>query len=61
LYALYLYKFYNCKKLIDKNSFYWYFHVVIKAKRRIGPHDKDVISVIIDSLLGDFYSSKRYV
>jgi hypothetical protein len=22
LYALYLYKFYNCKKLIDKNSFY---------------------------------------
>jgi hypothetical protein len=63
LYALYLNKFDKYKKLFEKqkNYFYRYFHVVVKAKRRIGPHNKDVISVIIGSLLGDSYGSKRYV
>jgi len=61
LHTLYLDKFYKYKRLIEKSSFYRYFHVVIKAKRRIGPHDKDVISVITGSLLGNSYASKRYV
>lgn len=63
LYALYLNKFDKYKILFEKNknSFYRYFHIVVRAKRRIGPHDKDVISVIIGSLLGDSYGSKRYV
>jgi len=61
LYALQLDKFEKYKRLYEKNSFYRYFHVIVKAKRRIGPHDKDVISVIIGSLLGNCYGSKRYV
>ena len=36
------------------------FHTYVKSKNRIGPHDKDVISIIIGSLLGDCYGSKRY-
>jgi len=61
LYTFYLDKLNKYKSLYEKNSFYRYFHVLVKAKRRIGPHDKDVISVIIGSLLGDSYGSKRYV
>jgi hypothetical protein len=61
LYALYFDKFYKYKRLFKKNSFCRYFYVVVKAKRRIGPHDKDVISVIVGSLLGDSYGSKRYI
>jgi len=61
LYALYLGKFDKYKRLHEKNSFYRCFHNIVKAKRRIGPHDKDIISVIIGSLLGDSYDSKRYV
>ena len=60
LYTLNLDKF-NKYKGWEENSFYRYFHVVVKAKRRIGPHDKDIISVIIGSLLGDSYGSKIYV
>jgi len=37
------------------------FHTVVKARNRIGPHDKDIISVLIGSLLGDGYANKRYV
>lgn len=61
LYVLFLDKFDRCKKLFGKNNFYRCFYILVKAKRRIGPHDKDVISVIIGSLLGDSYGSKRYV
>jgi len=61
LYTFYLDKLSKYKSLYEKNSFYRYFHVLVKAKRRIGPHDKDVISVIIGSLLGDSYGSKKYV
>jgi LAGLIDADG DNA endonuclease family protein/cytochrome c oxidase subunit II-like protein len=61
LYSLYLDKLDKDKRLFEKNYFYRFFHVVVKAKRRIGPHDKDVVSVIIGSLLGDSYGNKRYV
>jgi len=55
--------FYNDNKFLkkNKNSFLKLnnFHTLVKAKNRIGPHDKDVISVIIGSLLGDAYGNKR--
>ena len=37
------------------------FHTRVKAASRIGPHNIDVVSVIIGSLLGDCYASKRSV
>lgn len=37
-----------------------HFHINnIRAKNRIGPHDKDILSVIIGSVLGDAYLSNR--
>jgi ubiquinol-cytochrome c reductase cytochrome b subunit len=41
-----------------------YFYVKSKVKRfkgiyRIGPHNKDIISIIFGSLLGDAYAEKR--
>src|SRR5260370_4728349 len=37
-----------------------YYHVSnIRAVNRIGPHNEDVLSVIIGSLLGDGYANKR--
>ena len=35
------------------------FHTRVRAASRIGPHNLDVISVIVGSLLGDCYASKR--
>ena len=37
------------------------FHTKVKASSRIGPHNKEVISVIIGSLLGDSYASARTI
>ncbi len=37
------------------------FHTRVRAINRIGPHNHDVISVIVGSLLGDCYASKRSV
>ena len=37
------------------------FHTRMKAGSRIGPHNQDVISIIIGSLLGDSYANKRSV
>jgi hypothetical protein len=37
------------------------FHTRVKAATRIGPHNHDVISVIVGSLLGDCNASKRSV
>ncbi len=31
----------------------------MRSKNRIGPHNQDVISVIIGSLLGDSYANNR--
>lgn len=43
---------------IYKNQ-YSKFHTKVKAKSRIGPHNSDIISVLIGSLLGDCYVSNR--
>lgn len=65
LYILYKNKFNFCYKLIKKSSLSLFninnFHTLVKAKNRIGPHDKDVISVIMGSLLGDAHGNKRFV
>lgn len=37
------------------------FHTRVKAASRIGPHYEDVISVIVGSLLGDYYANSRSV
>lgn len=36
-----------------------YFHQRIRAKNRIGPHNSDVMSVLVGSMLGDGYCSYR--
>jgi len=55
----FFYKSIKIKKssLFKLNSF----HTLVKAKKRIGPHNKDVISVIIGSLLGNAYGNKIFV
>ena len=48
--------FYNIKSLQEQR----FYHIVkIRAINRIGPHNEDVLSVIIGSLLGDGYANKR--
>jgi len=37
------------------------FHTRVKAASRIGPHNLDVLSVVIGSLLGDCYANRRSV
>lgn len=37
------------------------FHTKIRASSRIGPHNKDILSVIIGSLLGDAYANSRII
>jgi hypothetical protein len=56
-------KFYNYNKGIKNNILFKLssFHTWVKSKNRIGPHDEDVISVIVGSLLGDAYGNKRFV
>ena len=34
------------------------FHTRVKAASRIGPHNQEVLSVIIGSLLGDSYANR---
>ena len=36
------------------------FHTVVKAKNRIGPHDQEILSLIIGTLLGKGIS-ERYI
>jgi hypothetical protein len=63
LYIICMNKFSFYYKSIKKSSLFKInnFHTLVKAKNRIGPHNKDVISVIIGSLLGDAYGNKRFV
>jgi len=35
------------------------FHTKVKASKRIGPHNEDIISVLVGSLLGDCYGNRR--
>jgi hypothetical protein len=37
------------------------FHTKIRASSRIGPHNQDVLSVVIGSLLGDAYANARTI
>jgi ubiquinol-cytochrome c reductase cytochrome b subunit len=37
------------------------FHTKIRASSRIGPHNQDVLSVVIGSLLGDAYGNARTI
>jgi len=37
------------------------FHTRVKSASLIGPHHEDVISVIVGSLLGDYYANSRSV
>lgn len=37
------------------------FHTKIRASSRIGPHNQDILSVIIGSLLGDGYANARTI
>jgi hypothetical protein len=37
------------------------FHTKVKASKRIGPHNEDVISVLVGSLLGDCYGNRRSI
>jgi hypothetical protein len=32
----------------------------IRAKKRIGPHNEDIISVLVGSLLGDAHAERLY-
>ena len=35
------------------------FHTKVKASKRIGPHNEDVLSLLIGSILGDAYGNRR--
>ncbi len=46
-----------CENLVSARLF----HTKVKASSRIGPHNQEVFSVIIGSLLGDSYASARSI
>nr|UED14366.1 hypothetical protein [Ophiocordyceps sp.] len=52
-----LFKYRNSYNLSFKNKF----HTKVRASKRIGPHNEEVISVIIGSLLGDGYANARTI
>lgn len=37
----------------------YYFHTIVRAKNRIGPHNEEIISVLIGLLLGGGYANNR--
>lgn len=51
-------KYYNYFKNFHFRKFHTNF---VRAKNRIGPHDKDIISLIIGLLLGDGHCNKRII
>jgi LAGLIDADG DNA endonuclease family/Cytochrome C oxidase subunit II, transmembrane domain len=62
-YMLCLNKFYSYNEFFKKRFLFISknFHTLVKANKRIGPHNEDIISAIIGSLLGDGYGNKRYI
>jgi hypothetical protein len=38
-----------------------HFHTKVRASKRIGPHNSDILSVIVGSLLGDCYANRRSI
>ena len=61
LYTLHTIKNTNRMRIVNTevNLFINCFHTYLRTSKRIGPHDEDIISIIIGSLLGDAYGSKR--
>jgi len=53
--------FTTCFIRLHAVSFNKTFHTKVRASNRIGPHNEEVISVIIGSLLGDSYLSARTI
>ena len=53
-------KNYSSFQLIKIQSFR-FFQTKVSSHLRIGPHNKDVLSVIIGSLLGDCYANSRTI
>jgi hypothetical protein len=51
-------KYYNYFKNFHFRKFHTNF---VRAKNRIGPHDKDIISLIVGLLLGDGHCNKRII
>lgn len=44
----------------EKRTFKRFFFTKMNRINRIGPHNLDVISLLVGRLLGDRYASKRY-
>ena len=53
------YKIASHKSLSSNCHHSRWFHTRVKSTSRIGPHNLDVISVLIGSLLGDAHANKR--
>lgn len=51
----------NSKVNLNNLQFKRSFHTKMRASNRIGPHNTDILSVIIGSLLGDAYANARTV
>ena len=49
--------FNNCNNLCFNKTF----HTKVRASNRIGPHNEEVISLVIGSLLGDAYANARTI
>jgi hypothetical protein len=51
----------RCICMIMHNLYIRTFHIRIRAASRIGPHNKDIIEIIVGSLLGDSYGNRGSV
>jgi hypothetical protein len=54
-------KLYKNNQKVFSLEFKRTFHTKIRASSRIGPHNQDVLSVVIGSLLGDSYANARTI
>jgi uncharacterized membrane protein YgcG len=56
-----LYSGFKLNKINNKIGFSRTFHTKVRASKRIGPHNEEILSVIIGSLLGDAYANARTI
>ena len=56
-----LYHISSSKHKLTSLDFKRGFHTKIRASSRIGPHNQDVLSVVVGSLLGDAYANARTI
>lgn len=52
------------QELVIKNNKFIFkrsFHTKVKAFKRIGPHNENVLSLLVGSLLGDCSANKRSI